>query len=146
MIRFFKEDIVFNTRQLVHSKKWVHNIIIGSNAKCGDINYILCSDEYLHKINVDFLKHDDYTDIITFDNSEEEGVIAGDIYISLERVNDNAKTNKADPDEELHRVMIHGVLHLLGLSDKSAEEKKRMRQKEDEALALRNIRTFHVEQ
>jgi probable rRNA maturation factor len=144
MIRFFKEDVVLNTRPLFQSTKWINNIIIKNAAKCGDINYILCSDEYLHKINLDFLKHDDYTDIITFDNSEEEGVIAGDIYISLERVNDNAHINKTDPDEELHRVMIHGVLHLLGLKDKSEEEKKIMRQKEDEALSLRKNRVFHV--
>ena len=104
------------------------------------IDYVFCSDEYLLKINQDFLQHDYYTDIITFDLSESTSVI-GEIYISLDRVTDNAELNKVDFTEEFARVLFHGALHLCGYQDKKKSEIKTMRSKEDHYLTL-----FHVKQ
>jgi rRNA maturation RNase YbeY len=100
-----------------------------------NLTYILCSDEYLHGINVQFLQHDDYTDIITFDLSEKESEVIGEIYISIERVAENAEKFKTTYDRELHRVIFHGALHLCGLRDKKPAEQKAMRAAEEAALA-----------
>lgn len=104
--------------------------------KAGEINYIFCSDEYLHSLNQTYLDHNTLTDIITFDQSEAND-IAGDIYISIDRVKDNARHRTIPFSEELHRVMIHGILHLTGLNDKTTKEKQFMREKEDLCLSLR---------
>ena len=101
------------------------------------INYIFCSDDYLLKINKEYLNHDTLTDIITFDNSEEEGKIEADIFISIDRIKENALSLKKDFDQELHRVIIHGLLHLLGYNDKTDDDKAEMRKKEDACLSLR---------
>lgn len=98
------------------------------------LNYIFCSDEHLHAINVQFLQHDDYTDIITFDLSEKASEVVGEIYISVARVAENAARFKTSYDEELHRVIFHGALHLCGLRDKKPSEQKAMRAAEDAAL------------
>jgi rRNA maturation RNase YbeY len=98
------------------------------------LNYIFCSDEYLLQINKDFLEHDYYTDIITFDQSEVKGKIEGDIFISIDRVKDNAKTVGSTFTQELHRVLAHGLLHLTGYKDKTPKDAKKMRAKEEEAL------------
>ena len=108
----------------------VEALISKENCKLGEINYILCSDEYLHQINVDFLGHDTFTDIISFDYSVGKE-LHGDIYISIDRVRDNALEFDVDFAAELHRVMFHGVLHYCGYKDKTESEKTVMRAKED---------------
>ena len=102
----------------------------------GDLNYIFCSDDYLLEINKQYLDHDYYTDIITFDNSEEEGKIEGDIYVSVDRVKENAIEFGANFETELRRVLIHGLLHLMNYTDTSEELKAQMRAKEDECLLI----------
>ena len=104
-----------------------------------NINYIFCSDDYLLTINQEHLNHDYYTDIITFDLSEKENNIESDIFISIDRVKENAKNNHVKFHIELYRVLIHGVLHLLGFNDKNEEEKLIMREKEDACLSLLKI-------
>ncbi len=109
---------------------WIANVIISENCKEDEINYIFCDDDYLYKLNVDFLDHDTLTDIISFDYSIGK-TLQGDIYISTERVADNAKDFKVSFNEELHRVMVHGVLHYCGYKDKTDDDAKEMRSKED---------------
>jgi probable rRNA maturation factor len=137
-INFFCEDFEYKLGKPRKTSKWLKGIISSNNRELSTVNFIFCSDEYLYKINQDYLKHTTYTDIITFDNSE--GVqIEGDIYISIERVKDNAKRLGKSFGEELHRVLVHGILHLLGHKDKSAQEQARMRAKEDECLSLPDV-------
>ena len=100
------------------------------------MNYIFCSDDYLLEVNKQYLDHDYYTDIITFDNSEEKGKLEGDIFVSIERVKENAENLKLAFDVELRRVLVHGLLHLIGFSDSDQELKNQMRAKEDECLLL----------
>ena len=114
-------------------KVWIENIALEQEFEVGEINYIFCDDEYLHKLNVEFLQHDTLTDIISFDNSLGK-LISGDIFISTERVEYNAKDFKVSFEDELHRVMIHGVLHYMGYKDKSVEDKTAMRNAENSAL------------
>ena len=136
MINFFSEDIDFSLSNPHIHTECISSIISSHKYSLEEINYIFCSDEYLLKINREHLNHDYYTDIITFDNSEDTHVIESDIFISIDRVKENAKNQKASFDHELNRVMIHGVLHLLGFGDKTEEEKKVMREKEDACLSL----------
>jgi probable rRNA maturation factor len=119
---------------------WLSNVIISENKKEGEINYIFCDDEYLSKINLEYLNHDTLTDIISFDYSVGNE-LNGDIFISVERVEDNAKDFKVPFKEELKRVLVHGVLHYCGYKDKTDIDEQLMRSKEDEKLCL-----FHVEQ
>lgn len=116
-------------------KQWIKTIVENNKKEVGEISYIFCSDEQLLEINKEFLNHDYYTDIITFDYSETD-VVFGDLFISIERIKDNAKTLKTSYQEELHRVIIHGVLHLLGYKDKTEEESENMRKLEDECLLI----------
>jgi len=120
--------------------EWLLNVVDSENKVLGDIAYVFCDDAYLLKINQEYLNHDTYTDIITFDYTDGN-VIAGDIFISEERVRENAMHFKVNFEEELRRVMAHGILHLSGYGDKSDEEVMLMRTKEDEKIKL-----FHVEQ
>ncbi|MEF3078216.1 rRNA maturation RNase YbeY [Winogradskyella poriferorum] len=117
--------------------EWISKAINSENCKEGELNYIFCSDDYLHKINVDFLNHDTLTDIISFDYSVGKE-LHGDIYISVERVEDNAKDFDVTFEDELARVMIHGILHYCGYKDKSEEDAKLMRSKEDYYLSTRS--------
>lgn len=119
---------------------WISRVIRSENKEEGDVNYIFCDDDYLHKLNVEYLDHDTLTDVISFDYSVGNE-INGDIFISVERVMDNAKDFEVSFEEELKRVIIHGVLHYCGYKDKSEADELIMRQKEDEKLQL-----FHVEQ
>ncbi|WP_223032345.1 rRNA maturation RNase YbeY [Hanstruepera marina] len=114
---------------------WIATVIETEGFKYEDINYIFCNDDYLHKINVEFLNHDTLTDIISFDYSVGK-ILQGDIYISVERVRDNAKDFNEQFQDELHRVMVHGVLHYCGYKDKSEAEAAQMRNKENEYLEL----------
>lgn len=120
--------------------EWLSKVIVSENKKEGDINYIFCDDEYLHKINVEYLQHDTLTDIISFDYSVGNE-LHGDIFVSIERVEDNAKDFDVSFKEELKRVLVHGVLHYCGYKDKSEKDETLMRQKEEEKMLL-----FHVEQ
>lgn len=118
-------------------KQWIKQVIEAKGKKTGNITYIFCDDEYLLEVNKQYLQHDYYTDVITFDYVEND-LISGDIFISTDRVRENALAFGSSETEELHRVIIHGVLHLLGLKDKSEKEASQMRQAENEALKLLN--------
>lgn len=118
-------------------KQWIKQVIEAKGKKTGNITYIFCDDEYLLEVNKQYLQHDYYTDVITFDYVEND-LISGDIFISTDRVRENALTFGSSETEELHRVIIHGALHLLGLKDKSEKEASQMRQAENEALKLLN--------
>ncbi len=131
----FNFETLFELKNTTHLEDWVDKIVDNHGFTIGEINYIFCDDAYLHKLNVDFLHHDTLTDVISFDNTIGK-LISGDIYISIERVADNAKDYNVSFDEELHRVMVHGVLHYIGFKDKTVLEKKHMTDAEDEALAL----------
>ncbi|MBT0812480.1 rRNA maturation RNase YbeY [Litoribacter ruber] len=133
-INFFSEDIPFDLKPKNSYKKWLREIAGEEGFKIGELSYIFCSDEYLYSINLEYLNHDTYTDIITFDNSEDEDIIEGDIFISIDRVRDNAKTQGTDETEELKRVVSHGLLHLMGYKDKTEEEERLMREKENQAI------------
>jgi rRNA maturation RNase YbeY len=133
--KFYEQDVdakLSNRRAL---SQYLDQLVKGRmDVKKVSLTYILCSDEYLHGINVQFLQHDDYTDIITFDLSEKETEVIGEIYISVERVAENAEKFKTTYERELHRVIFHGALHLCGLRDKKPAEQKAMRAAEEAAL------------
>ena len=136
-IRFFSEDLDFKLPHPRKTTNWIKETILKEKKEQGNLNFIFCSDQYLHSINVQYLNHTTYTDIVTFDTSETKGLIEGDIFISVERIKENASKFSASFDEELHRVIIHGVLHLIGYSDKGPTKKAAMRRKEDTYLSLR---------
>ncbi|OOB83486.1 rRNA maturation RNase YbeY [Flavobacterium columnare] len=118
--------------------EWIESVVKSEDKELNEINYIFCDDEYLLQINKQYLDHDYYTDVISFDYTEE-GLITGDIFISIDRVKENASSLGVSFEEELKRVIIHGVLHYCGYKDKSSEEEETMRLKEDE-----KIKMFHV--
>lgn len=132
-IRFYNEDIRFVLPQKANYRSWIAAVAHQFGKKVGELTFIFCSDEHLLSINKQFLAHDYFTDIITFDYSTED-TIAGDIYISIDRVQDNASKFLVDKNLELQRVVIHGVLHLCGLKDKSENDQKKMRTAEENAL------------
>lgn len=134
-INFFSDGITFNLKGKNRYKKLLKTLCEQNDKRVGEVNYIFCDDEYLHKINVEYLNHDTLTDIITFDYVE--GIcISGDIYVSIERVRANAGEFKVSVDNELTRIISHGFLHLLGYKDKKPGDKKLMTQKENEAIAM----------
>lgn len=133
-IHFFEEDITFKPKNKTSLRQWLTAVISAEGFKLKELNYIFCSDAYLLQINQQYLDHDTYTDIITFDNSEQEKMIVGDIFISVERIRENAAKFNVLEATELHRVMVHGALHLLGYPDKTPAAKKIMTAKEDEYL------------
>ena len=136
-INFFNEDVDFQLIKINSYQNWISSIISKKNKIVGPINYIFCSDNYLLDVNIEYLDHNYYTDIITFDYSEN-GIISGDLFISIDRVKENANTNSLSFNEELNRVMIHGILHLLGFKDKTEEEQKEMRKQENDSLKFLN--------
>ena len=136
MITFnYETEFVLENEEQISS--WVETVILNEGYKVGEINYIFCSDEYLHKINVEFLQHDTYTDIISFDYTLGK-MINGDIYISVDRVKENAQNYNTTFADEMHRVMIHGILHYAGYKDKTEEDIKLMRNKENSSLLIIN--------
>lgn len=135
-IHFFNEDITFILKQKRKVRTWLKTVITKSNFSYGDLNFIFCSDAYLLKINKNYLHHDFFTDIITFSNSTQKLTIAGDLFISIERVQENAHTLNIPFTDELHRVMVHGILHLMGYKDKSNADRYLMRKKENQMLKL----------
>ncbi len=139
MINFnYETDFVLDNEEAFAS--WLSNVIVSEKKKEGEINYIFCDDEYLHKINLEYLNHDTLTDIISFDYSIGNE-LNGDIFVSIERVKDNANDFDVSFENELKRVLVHGLLHYCGYKDKSTEDEALMRSKEDEKTAM-----FHVEQ
>ena len=131
----FNYETKFTLKNETKISDWIRNRILTEGFKLGEINYIFCDDTYLHKLNVEFLNHDTLTDIISFDNTMGK-LISGDIFISIERVKENAATFNTSFEDELHRVIIHGVLHYLGYKDKNEEDQLAMTIKENESLLL----------
>lgn len=134
-VAFSEEAVSFQLDNEVKIIEWLHTLVEQEQQELHSLHYIFCSDEYLHQLNVEYLDHDTLTDVITFHYAELP-TVEGDIYISIDRVKENAKKFDVDFDRELARVMAHGVLHLCGYGDKTAEEITVMRQKENEALDL----------
>lgn len=137
-INFFSEKIRF---KLAHPKKtvsWIKSVAKAEGASIKSLNYIFCNDDYLREINIRYLKHKTYTDIVTFNYGQLTEPLEGDIFISIDRVKENASKFSVDFEIELHRVIIHGILHLIGYNDKSKTEKLAMREKEDTYLSLRS--------
>lgn len=135
-IHFFTEETPFQLKQKLNRKKWLKEIAKGENYSINELNYIFCTDEYLYEINVEYLNHDTYTDIITFDNSEIENEIEADIFISVDRVKENASKLNVPIEDELSRVISHGLFHLMGYKDKKKAEVELMRSKEEFAINL----------
>jgi rRNA maturation RNase YbeY len=135
MIRYFQKDISFELQSKLIIKKWIKTVIEQNGKRCRDINVIFCSDPSILEINIQFLGHDYYTDIITFDYCEGKN-ISGELYISIDTVKANAEEYEQEFQTELHRVIIHGILHLLGWDDHCDEDIAQMRAAEDSALAL----------
>lgn len=133
-IRFFTEEISFTLKRKLNRKRWLTKISTTAGFKIKELNYVFCSDEYLYQMNRDYLKHNTFTDIITFDNSEKKDEIEGDIFVSIDRVRENAKTHSQEVEKEINRVLAHGLLHLMGYKDKSQEEAALMRLKEEESI------------
>ena len=139
-ISFFSEDVEYNIKDKPKVRHWLGATIKAEGfRRVGELNFIFCSDAYLLKINQQYLDHDTYTDIVTFDSSEDEDVIAGDIFISVERTAENATKFGVSERDELHRVIIHGVLHLCGYLDKKKEDKSLMTEKENTYLERRDF-------
>ena len=138
MVQFFNENVDFSLEKEKEIRKWIVSVIESHNHKVSNINYVFCDDEFLLEINKTHLNHDYYTDIITFNLSEEEKKIEADIFISIDRVKENSNNNASTFTNELHRVIIHGILHLIGFNDKTKEEEQTMRKKEDSCLYLLN--------
>lgn len=134
-INFHLEDVDFSFQNEQKRITWLEQAITIENKRPGEINCVFCSDQYLHNMNVDYLNHDTFTDIITF-NYVEGDLISGDLFISIDRVKDNAEQFNVNFETELNRVLIHGVLHLIGFNDKSAEDAHEIRAKEDFYLTL----------
>lgn len=135
-VNFFTEDIKFNLPNKLKRKTWLKSLVQTEGFKIKELSYIFCSDEYLLQMNIDYLNHGTLTDIITFDNSEDEGIIEGDIFISIDRVRDNAKQLNLTEQMELSRVISHGLFHLMGYKDKTKTQTEEMRDKEEFAIEL----------
>ena len=139
VINFFTEEISFVLKNKRKIRAWIAATISAEGYALDELNFIFCGDEYLLGINQQYLKHDTYTDVITFDNAEAPNTVSGDIFISIDRIRENAALYGHALQAELCRVMIHGTLHLLGYKDTSKSDKKRMTEKENEHLAQRYI-------
>jgi probable rRNA maturation factor len=138
-IYFYNQESNYTIKQKNRLRNWINGTILSEDHELDTLNFIFCSDEYLLKMNEQYLHHNTYTDIITFDNSEMPRTIAGDIFISIDRVRENAKIFETSLANELQRVIIHGTLHLLGYPDKTKKAKKLMTEKEDKYLKQRNF-------
>ncbi|MDO5570153.1 MAG: rRNA maturation RNase YbeY [Bacteroidales bacterium] len=134
-INFYAQDVTLPNIKKNETKEWIKKVAQKYDMKVGDVSYIFCNDEKILEVNNEFLKHDYYTDIITFDYTEGNK-IGGDIFISLDTVKSNAEQFQQEYDQEIHRVIIHGILHLCGIDDQSPEQRANMISKENEALEL----------
>ena len=137
-IHFFSEHATFRLKDRLKLRAWLHQVADSHGFTFDNLNYVFCGDDYLLEINQQYLNHDTLTDIITFDYCENKA-INGEIYISIDRVKENAKERSVAFKDELHRVMVHGLLHLIGFKDKTKEQKTNMRAQEDLCLNLRSI-------
>ncbi len=135
-IWFFSEGTDYTLKNKGHIRKWLRTIIREEKYKTGELNFIFCPDDYLLEINSKYLNHNTLTDIVTFDLSEQTGIIQGDIYISVDRARDNAGIFKVPFQEEIRRLLAHGVLHLMGYKDKTPEDKAVMTARENYCLSL----------
>lgn len=131
----FTNQISFLFKNKIKIKQWIKDIVTREDKKLGEISYIFCDDNKILEVNKQYLSHDYFTDIITFDYVEKD-IISGDIIISIDRVKENSKSFNSSFDDELHRVIIHGVLHLIGYNDKTDKEQQLMREKENECLLI----------
>jgi rRNA maturation RNase YbeY len=138
-INFFSEKIRFKLLNAKKTASWIKSVVKKEGCTLNSLNYVFCSDDFLKEINIQYLGHDTYTDIVTFNFNPSKVQIEGEIYISVDRVRDNSKTFKSNLQTEMHRVIIHGVLHLIGYNDKTKREKSLMREKEDSYLSLLNL-------
>ena len=134
-IQFVNKKTRFKLKEKERIASWVERVVLMYHKFPGDIQYVFCDDTFLAEMNQQYLQHDTLTDIITF-NYNSGHYISGDIFISIDRIKENAATYKTTIEDELHRVMIHGILHLCGLNDKTAKDKKLMQEKENEALEI----------
>lgn len=137
-ISFSSEEIEFELANEAETAGWLQKIIEQEGKSLRLLNFIFCPDDYLLRLNLEYLQHDTLTDIITFPYADPP-IVEGDIFISIDRVRENAPAFNATFGQELHRVMAHGVLHLCGYGDKTADQQKQMRQKEDEALRMKGF-------
>lgn len=135
MIQFIAEGVVMPAIDKMKLKQWIKAVAESYGRKAGDVSYVFCNDERILQVNNQYLQHDYYTDIITFDYSTDK-LISGDIFISLDTVKSNSEVYKTDYNEELHRIIIHGVLHLCGNDDKTPELRAEMTEKENSALEM----------
>ncbi len=135
MISFESEDVDFQPKGKLLLKKWIKQVVESYGFKTGDLTYIFCSDDKIIEVNRQFLQHDYYTDVITFDY-DEDGVVSGDMFISVDTVRTNSEQYAPSFEDEMNRVIIHGVLHLCGLKDKAPEDEKKMRAAEEKALSM----------
>lgn len=138
MVRYFTEDVKFNYKERRRTSKWLKLVAESEIRRLGDVSVIFCSDPYILDVNIKYLQHDYFTDIITFDYCEGD-VLSGDLFISIDSVRENAAFYKTEFEEELSRVIVHGVLHLIGYDDHTEEDKKEMRSKENYYLSLREL-------
>jgi rRNA maturation RNase YbeY len=138
-VNFFSEEVEFTLKKAKATKLWLLEVIKESNRAVKQLSFIFTSDEHLARINKEYLNHNTYTDIITFPYSEDKDILESDVFISVDRVEDNAQALNLPFYEELHRVMVHGILHLLGYHDKTASQKREMRNLENHYLALRKF-------
>lgn len=136
MIRYFNEDIKFVLKQKLLNNRWLKTVAGSEMRRLGDINIIFCSDNYILDVNMKYLEHDYFTDIITFDYCEKD-ILSGDLFISIDSVRENASFYGTDFEDELNRVMVHGILHLIGYDDHSESDIAKMRAKENYYLQLR---------
>ena len=136
MIRYFSEGIKFDFPGKLANNRWLRFVAEAEAKRIGDVNIIFCSDPYILDVNINYLGHDYYTDIITFDYVEDS-VLSGDLFISIDSVRENASFYGAEFPVELRRVMVHGILHLIGYDDHTPDEQAEMRSKEDYYLSLR---------
>ncbi|MBI5917284.1 MAG: rRNA maturation RNase YbeY [Bacteroidetes bacterium] len=137
-ICFSSEEIGFELENEAEARGWLNKLIEQEGKSLRLLNFIFCPDDYLLRLNLEYLHHDTLTDILTFPYADPP-IIEGDIFISIDRVRENAPAYGATFEQELHRVMAHGVLHLCGYGDKTSDEQKQMRQKEDEALRIKGF-------
>lgn len=137
MVKYFNEDIKFVFKNKLRNNRWLKFVAGSEMRKIGDINIIFCSDNYILDVNMQYLQHDYFTDIITFDYCEDD-VLSGDLFISIDSVRENASFYGTEFSEELNRVIVHGVLHLIGYDDHNDEDIKQMREKENYYLQYRN--------
>lgn len=135
MINFYTEHVLLPDINKCRISTWIENVAFKEGKTCGEINYIFCNDQKILEVNKDYLNHDYFTDIITFDYSENP-ILSGDLYISLDTVFSNSKQFNTSYEEELARVIIHGILHLCGYKDKTETESHKMRKLENESLEI----------